>query len=89
LKNHTSVLRGITELRGAHWLWIADLSKPERLPVRILPVLMIVTQLLVSRVTPSPAGTDPRMARLMQWMPLVFGIVLYQQPGVDVVLAHQ
>jgi membrane protein insertase Oxa1/YidC/SpoIIIJ len=50
---------------------------------------MIVTQLLVSRVTPSPAGTDPRMARLMQWMPLVFGIVLYQQPGVDVVLAHQ
>lgn len=76
-----SVLRGIAELHGAHWLWIADLSKPEQLPVRLLPVLMIATQLLVSKITPSPAGTDPRMARFMQWMPLVFGIVLYQQPS--------
>lgn len=76
-----SVLTGIAELHGAHWLWIADLSRPEQLPVRILPVLMIATQLLVAKITPSPAGADPRMARLMTWMPLVFGIVLYQQPS--------
>jgi YidC/Oxa1 family membrane protein insertase len=76
-----SVLRGIAELHGAHWLWIADLSKPEQLPVRILPLLMIATQLLVTKVTPSPAGADPRMARIMTLMPLVFGIVLYQQPS--------
>ena len=76
-----SVLTGIAELHGAHWLWIADLSKPEQLPVRILPLLMIATQLLVAKITPSPAGTDPRMARLMTLMPLVFGIVLYQQPS--------
>ena len=76
-----SVLTGIAELQGAHWLWIADLSKPEELPVRILPLLMIATQLLVARITPSPAGADPRMARLMTLMPLVFGIVLYRQPS--------
>jgi YidC/Oxa1 family membrane protein insertase len=76
-----SVLTGIAELHGAHWLWIADLSKPEQLPVRILPLLMIATQLLVAKITPSPAGTDPRLARLMTLMPLVFGIVLYQQPS--------
>ena len=76
-----SVLRGIAELHGAHWLWIADLSRPEQLPVRILPVLMIATQLLLAKITPSPAGTDPRMDRIMKLMPVVFGIVLYQQPS--------
>jgi YidC/Oxa1 family membrane protein insertase len=76
-----SVLTGIAELHGAHWLWIADLSKPEQLPVRILPVLMIATQLLVAKITPAPAGADPRMARIMTLMPLLFGIVLYQQPS--------
>jgi YidC/Oxa1 family membrane protein insertase len=76
-----SVLRGIAELHGAHWLWIADLSKPEQLPVRILPLLMIATQLLVAKLTPTPAGADPRMNRLTKWMPLVFGIALYGQPS--------
>jgi YidC/Oxa1 family membrane protein insertase len=76
-----SVLTGIAELRSAPWLWIADLSKPEQLPVRILPLLMIATQLLVAKITPSPAGADPRMVRLITLMPLVFGIVLYQQPN--------
>jgi len=76
-----SVLTGIAELHGAPWLWIADLAKPEQLPVRILPLLMIATQLLLTKTMPSPTGADPRMARLMTLMPLVFGIVLYQQPS--------
>ncbi len=75
------MLTGLAELHGAHWLWIADLSQPEQLPVRILPVLMIATQLLVARITPSPAGTDPRMARMMMWMPVIFGVLLYRQPA--------
>ena len=76
-----SVLKGIAELHGAQWLWIADLSKPEQLPVRILPVLMIATQLLLAEITPSPAGADPQMGRIMKLMPLVVGIMLYQQPS--------
>ena len=35
-----SVRVGVAELRGAHWRWIANLSKPQRLPVRILPLLI-------------------------------------------------
>jgi YidC/Oxa1 family membrane protein insertase len=76
-----SVLTGIAELHGAHWLWIEDLSKPEQLPVHILPVLMIATQLWVAKITPVPAGTDPNMARITAFMPLLFGIFLYQQPS--------
>lgn len=76
-----SVLTGIAELHGAHWLWIADLARPEQLPVRVLPVLMIATQLLLAKITPAPAGSDPRTAQLTAVMPIVFGIVLYGQPS--------
>jgi YidC/Oxa1 family membrane protein insertase len=76
-----AVLTGIPELHGAHWLWIADLSRPEQLPFRILPLLMIATQLLVANVTPPPPGSDERTARFLKFLPLVFGIVLYRQPA--------
>ena len=76
-----SVLTGIAELHGAHWLWVQDLSKPEQLPVHILPVLMIATQWVVAKITPPPPGADPRMARLLTVMPIVVGITLYQQPS--------
>jgi len=42
---------------------------------------MIATQLLMAKITPSATGTDPRLAPLTTLMPLVFGIVLYQQPS--------
>jgi YidC/Oxa1 family membrane protein insertase len=73
-----SVLTGIACLRGATWLWIADLSRPEQLPLRILPVAMIATQLWLGRITPA---ADPRVSRLTAWMPLAFGIALYGQPA--------
>jgi len=76
-----SVLRGVAELHGAHWLWIHDLSQPEQLPVRVLPVMMIATQLLLGRMTPPVPGADPRTARLMRWMPLLIGVALYGQPS--------
>ena len=76
-----SVLTGITELHGAQWLWIQDLSKPERLPVHILPLLMIVSQLVLAKIAAPPPGADPRMTRVMTLMPIVVGITLYQQPS--------
>lgn len=76
-----SVIRGLTELHGAHWLWIADLSRPEDLPVRILPLLMIATQLLLGKITPPAPGADPRLQRWMNLAPLVFGFALYGQPS--------
>ena len=76
-----SVITGIPELIGAHWLWIADMARPEQLPVRVLPVLMIATQLLMARITPTIPGADPRMAWLSNLMPLIFGVMLYGQPS--------
>ena len=76
-----AVIRGLTELRGAHWLWIADLSRPEDLPLRILPLVMIATQLLLGKLTPPAPGADPKMQRLLNLMPLIFGAALYGQPS--------
>lgn len=75
-----SVLTRIGELHGAHWLWIADLSRPEQLPLRILPVLMIASQLLLGKMNPTP-GVDPNMNRMMTVMSVVFGIAFYGQPS--------
>ena len=36
------VLNVTVELRGASWLWVADLSQPETLPIHILPIVMII-----------------------------------------------
>ena len=70
------VLTVTIELRGAHWLWITDLSQPEALAIHILPIIMIVTQYFQQRMTPSP-GMDPAQAKMMQFMPLMFGFFFY------------
>jgi YidC/Oxa1 family membrane protein insertase len=70
------VLTVTIELRGAHWLWVTDLSQPETLPIHVLPVIMIATQFFMQKMTPSP-GMDPNQARMMQFMPLMFGFFFY------------
>jgi YidC/Oxa1 family membrane protein insertase len=70
------VLNVTIELRGAHWLWVTDLSQPEQLAIHILPIIMIVTQFIQQKMTPSP-GMDPSQAKMMQFMPLMFGVFFY------------
>lgn len=70
------VLAVTIEMRGAHWLWVTDLSAPETLPIRILPVVMIVSQFLIQQMTPTP-GMDPSQAKMTKWMPLLFGFIFY------------
>jgi len=70
------VLNVSIELRGAPWLWVHDLSQPETLAIRLLPVLLIVTQFLSQRMTPSP-GVDPSQQKMMMLMPLVLGYMFY------------
>ena len=41
-----------------------------------LPVIMIVTQYFMQKMTPSP-GMDPAQAKMMQFMPLMFGFFFY------------
>ena len=72
-----TVLSVAIELRGAPWLWVNDLSRPEQLAIRILPVVLVVTQFLTQRMTPSSPGMDPAQQKMMMFMPLVFGFMFY------------
>jgi len=71
-----SVLSVAIQLRGASWFWVADLSQPERLPIHVLPILMTVAQFFQQKMTPTP-GQDPTQAKMMQLMPVVMLIFLY------------
>jgi YidC/Oxa1 family membrane protein insertase len=85
------MLRGASELRFAHFLWIGDLSLPDTVasiggfPINIMPILMGVSMFYQMHLAPSPS-TDPLQAKLMKFMPLIFlffcynfssGLVLY------------
>lgn len=63
-------------MRGAGWLWVHDLSQPETLPIHMLPVIMIVTQFLTQKMTPTP-GVDPSQQKVMMIMPMIFGYIFW------------
>jgi YidC/Oxa1 family membrane protein insertase len=63
------------DLRHAHWLWISDLSARD--PYFVLPILMVVSMLVVQRMTPQ-AGMDPAQQKMMTWMmPLMMGFIFF------------
>jgi YidC/Oxa1 family membrane protein insertase len=67
------------DLRHAPWLWIHDLSAPD--PWHILPVAIIVTMLLMQRMTPQ-AGMDPAQQKMMNvMMPGMLGIMSWNLPA--------
>ncbi len=68
------------EMRGANWLWVSDLSQAEHLPIHILPVVMIASQFFMQKMTPQP-NQDPNQARMMMFMPLIFGFMFYNFPS--------
>jgi YidC/Oxa1 family membrane protein insertase len=70
------VLSVVIELRGASWLWVADLSQPEHHAIRILPLAMIGTQFWLQKMTPSTTA-DPTQQRIMLLMPLMLGFMFY------------
>jgi YidC/Oxa1 family membrane protein insertase len=71
------VLSVSIEMRGASWLWVSDLSQPETLAIRLLPLTMIATQFLLQRMTPPTPGADPAQQKMMMFMPLVMGFMFY------------
>jgi YidC/Oxa1 family membrane protein insertase len=70
------VLSVAIEMRGAPWLWVHDLSQPETLAIRLLPVLLVATSFLMQKMTPTP-GVDPAQQKMMMFMPLMFGYIFY------------
>ncbi len=78
------------DVRHAPWvLWIHDLSRSD--PLKILPIVMCVTMIASTKLTPQPASADPSMKMqrvMMTWlMPIMLtwlfffsapsGLVLY------------
>ena len=51
------------EMRGAHWLWVTDLSQPETLAIHILPIIMIVSQFVMQKMTPTAPAATPTSRR--------------------------
>lgn len=74
------VLSVSIEMRHANWLWVHDLSEPETLPIKILPILLIATQFLMQKMTPNTTA-DPNQQRMMMIMPLFMGIFFYKLPS--------
>ena len=71
------VLSVAIELRGAHWLWVTDLSQPESSFIRLLPVGMLITQVILQKMTPV-ASPDPSQQRLMMvMMPVMLTVLFY------------
>src|SRR5215831_859855 len=75
------VFRVAVEMRGASWLWVHDLSQAEQLPIHILPIIKIASQFFMQQMTPQPAGVDPAQAKMMKFMPLMFGMFFYNLPS--------
>jgi len=61
------------ELRHAPWiLWIQDLTARD--PFFVLPVINMALMWATQRLNPM-TGIDPMQAKMMQFMPLVFGVM--------------
>ena len=80
-----TMIRTAIELRGAHFLWVTDLSKPDTLflipginfPVNVLPLLMVGVMVWQAHLTPPSPNMDPAQQRMMRFMPALFLVFLY------------
>jgi YidC/Oxa1 family membrane protein insertase len=67
------VLLESVELRHAPWIgWIENLTAPD--PYFVLPAINLLTLWLTQKLSPTP-GMDPMQKKMMQIMPLVFGVM--------------
>jgi YidC/Oxa1 family membrane protein insertase len=80
-----TMIRSAIELRGAHFLWVSDLSKPDTLfmipgfdfPFNLLPLLMVAVMIWQAHLQPASPGMDPGQQKMMRYMPLIFLVILY------------
>jgi YidC/Oxa1 family membrane protein insertase len=67
------VLLESVELRQASWFgWIHNLTAPD--PFFILPVINVAVMWATQKLTPTP-GMDPTQKKMMQFMPIVMGVM--------------
>lgn len=91
------VLMRSIELRGAPFLWIKDLSQPDRLVVfktpilligtdlNILPLLMAIAMFFQQKLSAPPSSSNDQMAQQQKMMavmmPIIFGFLFYHLPS--------
>jgi YidC/Oxa1 family membrane protein insertase len=82
-------------LKGAKFLWIKDLSEPDRLwlipfslpilgnEVNILPILMTIGMFIQQKISPQSASSasSEQQKMMVVLMPLLFGIIFYHMPA--------
>ena len=87
------VLNEMIELNGTPFIfWINDLAQPDRLfqfpftlPIlgdgfNLLPILMLGSMVWQQKLTPQ-AGVNPEQAKIMAFMPVIFGFLFYKMPS--------
>ena len=91
-----NALRYAIDLRFEPFLYITDLSQPDRLfelpfhlpwplsssDLNLLPILMIITWFFQQRLM--PRSEDPQVQqqqKMMQFMPIIFGLLFYTMPS--------
>ncbi len=87
------VLYQAIELKGAPFIfWITDLSGPDKLftlpfalpflgdAVNVLPILMLGSMVWQQKLTPAMSA-DPMQAKMMMFMPVIFGFIFYNLPS--------
>lgn len=91
---YQALMRSI-DLKGANFLWIKDLSEPDRLftlptslpilgnEINILPILMTVGMFVQQKITKVPtSGASAEQQKLMMIIfPLMFGFIFYHMPS--------
>jgi YidC/Oxa1 family membrane protein insertase len=74
-----SMLQNAIELRQAQFLWLHDLSSPDKL--LIMPVVIVISTYLMQKMTPN-SGMDPKQQQMMTlMMPLMIGFFSYSLPS--------
>jgi YidC/Oxa1 family membrane protein insertase len=83
------------DLRQTHFLWIRDLTKPDRLfalpwdlpwplegYLNVLPILMVATMVLQQKMQPPPPDEQQRQQqKVMGFMMVIFGFLFYTVPS--------
>ncbi len=83
-----ALTRGI-EFKGAHFLWIKDLSEPDKLSIfagkhiNLLPILMIIAMFFQQKMSMAnmPSSQSEQQKMMLWMMPAIFGIMFYNMPS--------
>lgn len=88
------VLSRLIEIKGASFLWIKDLSEPDRLilmknslpfignEINLLPVIFLAISFIQQRFTPATSGASAEQQKIFMFMtPVILGVVFYHMPA--------